>query len=94
MVGHLKTLASKSERQNKWSHSCCRKTEPQVEGTIPRQQREKEFVENFFTDEVSEDQREETCLGSHSKVGSRIDCTLSTLSVRVPKGQGQECSLT
>ena len=58
MVGHLKTLASKSERQKKWD-SCCRKTEPQVEGTIPRQQREKDFVENFFTDGVSEDQREE-----------------------------------
>ena len=86
MMGHLKPLASKSERQKKWSYSCCRKTEPQVEGTIPRQQREKEFVENFFTDGVPEDQREETHLGSHSEVGSRIDCTLSTLSVRVPKG--------
>lgn len=60
MVGHLKTLASKLERQKKWSHSCCRKTEPQVEGTNPRQRREKEFVENFFTDGVSEDQREDT----------------------------------
>ena len=89
MVGQ--PMASKSERQDKGSYSCHpRRAEPLAEGTIPGQQRGKEFVEYFFTDGGSEDQREETRLGSHSKAGSRIHCTLSTLSVRLPKGQGQE----
>lgn len=64
--------ASKSERQDKGSHIChSGRAEPLAEGTIPRKQRGKEFVEDFFTDGVSEAQKDETCLGSHSKAGSR-----------------------